>query len=110
MDISNGGLLSVIAVLIGTGRVIMSSERSKNKMIEIITTKSWILNMIIVILFCFYILHTTKYDTTKDAIAIKNSLKKGILALIIALLSELGLTIAPFWLVFVVSYFLEGWI
>ena len=110
MAISNGGVLSLIAVFIGITRTIATSERSKNKIIELITTKRWIVNMLIVILFCFYILYTTKYDTTKDAIAVKDALKKGIIALIIAQLAELGLTITPFWLVFVVAYYLEGWI
>jgi len=105
-----GGTISLIAVLIGTIRAAMSSERARDKAYELITTRRWWMNMIYVILFCVYIMHTTKYDTTKEATQVKEALKKAIIALVIANLAELGLTITPFWLVFVVAFYLEGWV
>ena len=105
-----GGTISFIAVLIGTIRAAMSSERAREKAYELITTRRWWMNMIYVILFSVYIMHTTKYDTTKEATQVKEALKKAIIALVIANLAELGLTITPFWLVFVVAFYLEGWV
>ena len=84
MGITYGGILSIVAVFIGTIRAIMLSERSKEKIVELITTKRWVVNILIVIMFCFYILHTTKYDTSAESTAVKNALKKAIIALIIA--------------------------
>ena len=50
-----------------------------------------------------------EYDEPETTRRIIESLKKGIIAFIIALLAELGLTITPFWLIFMISYYLEGW-
>ena len=105
-----GGSLSLLAVLIGTIRAGMSSERARGKAYELVTNRRWLMNIIYVVLFCVYIMHTTKYDTTKEAMQVKEALKKAIIALVIANLAELGLTITPFWLVFVVAFYLEGWV
>ena len=40
----------------------------------------------------------------------KTSLKKALFGFAIAIFSELGLTIAPFWLIFTASYYLDDWI
>lgn len=64
----------------------------------------WIFNFIIVVVFTLYILTSPQYDTR-----IQDAVKKGFLALIIAVCSEVHLSITPFWLVFVASYYLEGW-
>jgi len=108
--LGRGAIFSLIAVLIGTIRAAMSSERARNRAYELITTRRWWMNMIYVILFCVYIMYTTKYDNTKEATQVKEALKKAIIALVIANLAELGLTITPFWLVFVVAFYLEGWV
>ena len=39
-----------------------------------------------------------------------DSIKKGLIAFIIALYGELGMFLSPFWTVFLVSYFLTGWV
>ena len=63
-----------------------------------------------IIAFILYITYNTQYDNSEESKKVKTALKKAILAFIIAIFAEMGLTIAPFWLVFVLSYYLEGWI
>ena len=46
----------------------------------------------------------------KDNNLIRESLKKALLGFMIAIFAELGLTIAPFWIIFTTSYYLSGWV
>ena len=57
-----------------------------------------------------YIMYSTADDDSEEAKKTQEALKKAIIAFIIALFAELGLTIAPFWWVFVLAYYMEGWI
>lgn len=100
-------LLTMIALTIRAG---FKSNKARESAIALITTPRWVINVIIIILFIFWTYHETKYDDTETAERIIDSLKKSIIAFIIALLAELGLTITPFWLIFMISYYLEGWI
>lgn len=99
-------LLTMIALTIRVG---FNSKKAQKSAIALITTPRWIINVIIIILFIFWTYHETKHDEPKTTRRIVESLKKGIIAFIIALLAELGLTITPFWLIFMISYYLEGW-
>lgn len=99
-------LLTMIALTISTG---FSSKKARKSTIALITTPRWVINIIIIILFIFWTYHETKYDEPKTSRRIVESLKKAIIAFIIALFAELGLTITPFWLIFMISYYLEGW-
>ena len=99
-------LLTMIALTIKAG---FHSNKAQKSAIALITTPRWVINVIIIILFIFWTYHKTKYDEPETTRRIIESLKKGIIAFIIALLAELGLTITPFWLIFMISYYLEGW-
>ena len=57
-----------------------------------------------------YIVYTIRNDNSDDSRRLKEALKKALLAFIIALFAEVGLTIAPFWLVFTLAYYMDGWI
>ena len=63
-----------------------------------------------IICFIIYIEYFTHDNDSEDSRKLKIALKKSIITLIISIFSELGLTIAPFGLVFVLSYYMEGWI
>ena len=81
------------------------SQPDKLRKLKAIVTKRWLMHMGIVILFsCAVVLSSAKDD------ALKTAMKRGILALIIAILGEVGLTVAPFWVIFSVSYYMESWI
>ena len=106
----NSWIIPILAVLFLTIRTSYKSQRAREKVLELIGTPSWIINLIIMVLFIVWISHETKWDTSKEAMRTKEAMKKAIIAFIIAILSEFGLTIAPFWVVFVAAYYLEGWV
>jgi hypothetical protein len=81
------------------------SQPDKRQKLKSIVTERWLTHMGIVIMFsCAIVLSGTTDD------ALKTAMKRGILALIIAILGEVGLTVAPFWVIFSVSYYMESWI
>lgn len=100
-------VLAVLFLTIGTG---YKSQRTRDKVLELIGTPSWIINIIIIILFIVYKNHEMRWDTSEEAMKTKGAMKKAIIAFLIAILAELGLTITPFWVVFVAAYYLDGWI
>jgi len=75
------------------------------KEIKELLTPIWIVNFILMILFGSFL----EWYTGEDPL-VQESLKKGMLAFIIALLAHLRMTIAPFWIVFVLSYYMSGWV
>ena len=77
---------------------------------KLLSKISLIINLLLIIGFIVYIIYSTKDDDSDDAKKTQEALKKAIIAFIIALFAELGLTIAPFWWVFVLAYYMEGWI
>ncbi|MHA2039532.1 MAG: hypothetical protein ACW98X_24185 [Promethearchaeota archaeon] len=52
--------------------------------------------------------HTAGND--EEGQKIKDAVKKGILAFIIAILAHLELTIAPFWIVFTLAVSFDGYV
>ena len=94
--------LVTLFTLFATGRYV--------KIIDLFANRKWFMHFLVLAGFSIYILkfyHGT--DPVKDE-RLRESVKKGVFAFIIALFSEVGLSIAPFWAVFVASYFLDGWV
>ena len=58
-------------------------------------------NLCIIIIFFIYIVLYKREDTV-----LYTALVKAVVAFIVAIYAELGLTLAPFWTIFVVAYFL----
>ena len=103
-------LIALVTVAILTLRAGFQSKKARNNIIELLSEKRWIINVLLIIGFIAYIIYSTKGDDSDDAKKTQEALKKAIIAFIIALFAELGLTIAPFWWVFVLAYYMEGWI
>ena len=101
---------ALISIFLLTLRAIYKSKKATNSIKELISNKRWLVNFSMIIAFTIYIIYSTHYDESEESQKVKSALNKAILAFIIAIFAEMGLTIAPFWLVFVLSYYLEGWI
>lgn len=101
---------ALISIFLLTLRAIYQSKVAINAIKELIGNKKWLVNFSMIIAFSIYIIYNTHNDTSPESIKVKDSLKKAILAFLIAIFAKLDLTIAPFWLVFVLAYYLEGWI
>ena len=90
---------------LGVGLWLAMSQPDKWNALKRIATARWIGGMALVALFSagVAIWHSKNQDLV-------TSVKRGIMALLIAIMGEIGLTIAPFWTIFAVSYFMESWI
>ena len=103
-------LIALITVAILTLRAGFQSHKARDNLMELLSKKKWVINLLLIIGFIVYIMYSTKDDDSEEAKKTQEALKKAIIAFIIALFAELGLTIAPFWWVFVLAYYMEGWI
>ena len=103
-------LIALITVAILTLRAGFQSPKARENLMELLSKKKWVINLLLIIGFIAYIIYSTKDDDSEEAKKTQEALKKAIMAFIIALFAELGLTIAPFWWVFVLAYYMEGWI
>ena len=79
------------------------------KLMVIFSNKETLINL--AIMFLFIIVSIFKYDESDEKHSrLIDSIKKGLIAFIITIFGELGMIISPFWTVFIVSYFLSGWV
>jgi len=101
---------ALVSIFLLTIRAILKSNKALKSLREMLSSKRWITNLIVVISFIIYIIYITHDNDSDESERLKSALKKAIVALLVAIFAELGLTIAPFWLIFVLSYYLEGWI
>lgn len=70
---------------------------------------SWLFGLLLIILFCLSVsFHRKAEDKHKERLI--ESLKKAIMAFIIAYLAHLDFTLVPFWLVFIVAFFFHDWV
>ena len=90
---------------LGIGLWLAISQPDKWSALKRIVTARWLSGMALVALFSIAV--AIWHGKNKDLVT---SVKRGIMALIIAIMGEIGLTIAPFWTIFAVSYFMESWI
>tara|TARA_B100002051_G_scaffold135356_1_gene128596 strand:- start:890 stop:1249 length:360 start_codon:yes stop_codon:yes gene_type:complete len=81
-----------------------TKERQTHHLLHMISQPYWLTNFAFVVVFCF-IIHKFLPHTPR-AKALRTAAFHGIVSLAIAVLSEAGLTVGPFWLVFLISYFL----
>ena len=104
-----GFLGSIITLIILTTYSIIKKGQHI-QLIKLLTNKKWLINFIFIILWSVYILSLDNPQNSEEVMNLKKSVKKAIIALIIALFAFLDLTIAPFWLVFTFAYYSEDWI
>ena len=83
---------------------IFADKEKRNKVIKMITNKSFIINIIIIIGFIYYGLNL-KDDGSNETKKLKSSIRTAILGMIIAFMAYVDLTLAPFWILFTASYY-----
>ena len=72
-------------------------------------TTTWVLSLLAIALFCIG-LSLYKEDDKEHKQRLIESLKKAIMAFIIAYLAHLDFTLVPFWLIFIVAFFFHDWV
>ena len=90
---------------LGIGLWFAISQPEKWDRLVAIATPWWLANVLVLGIFSVAVLTLENMNPH-----LATAVKRGITALIIALLGEVGLTIAPYWTIFAVSYFMESWI
>jgi len=102
--ISSGFIISAGVFTLITGLKILFDKKKLNRAKELFSKKSLLMNMVIIAIFSFYALNLKEKDEKVENLQL--SIKHGLLGLIIAILANIDLVVAPFWLIFLASYYL----
>jgi hypothetical protein len=93
-------------VILVTCIIIFNDTHKTKRVFELIKNPMFSTNMLIVLLFSFYMLTTD--DNTNEGERRKTATKQALLGLLIALLAYIEMKIAPFWLIWCASYYLNA--
>ena len=107
----SGILYASITFILITINAIIRQKKGKI-LVEFIKNPKTFFSFFLIIIWCFlvYVYSTLKNVSKENVEKVKNATKKALLAFIIAFFAKLDLVIAPFWLVWIIAYYLEGWI
>lgn len=111
MGTSFGFSISMIFFIVLTIRAVLNLNKFKE-------VKSFFDNpnaIIQLIIIAFWILLVRNYinrqkDGDENSEKLKIATKKALISLLIAFFAKIDLAIAPFWLIWVVGYYLEDWV
>lgn len=101
-----GSLITILVLTLYT----TFKKKKIDRIITLLKDKGWLINFIFIIVWSTYILLLDDKTNSDELQKVKESIKKAMIAFIIAFFAYLDLTIAPFWLVFTFAYYSEGWI
>ena len=96
-------LAAVIFMVLGA--VIKNTQTQH--LLHIVSQPFWVANLLLVGLFCFYIYAFAPPSETTASL--QDAASKGVVAMAIGLMSEAGISVGPFWIVFALAFFLDGW-
>lgn len=85
--------------------IILRDEHKVKRFLDLIKSPMFTMNMLVVSAFAFYMLNTD--DKTKEGKRRKTATKAALLGLLIAFMAHLEMKIAPFWLIWFSSYYLD---
>jgi hypothetical protein len=83
----------------------MVHSNQKNKLLSMLDRPLWLLNLLLVAAFSTYVF--SQPANNRVDIELQSATRKALVALLIGLISEAGLTIVPFWAVLVFAYVLD---
>jgi len=93
------------AFLAVTGVIVFRSEERKKLLITLLTNKVFMVTLALIIAFSTWQLNSKDDDEETDRR--KRATREAILGLIIAVLAYLDLKAAPFFIIWIVSYYLD---
>ena len=100
-----GFIISVAIYTIVTLAIVYRHEEKREIFLNLISNKSFLVGFIITVGFIVYTLALS--DDDEETERIKTATKHGVIAFLIAIMAALDLEIAPFWLVWLTSYYLD---
>ena len=98
-------IMSIVGFVSITGSIIYFRQKMRERFLKLISQKLFLLSLLSVCIFSYYILSSDEDD--KQMKRLKEATKTALIGFIIAILSYLELTIAPFWILFLFSYYLD---
>ncbi len=107
---TSGLAISAGIVILGSSYAVMRQPERLATLKEMFTNKGFLAQLLIIIAFCVFIFlerdgPDNQFGSETDKI--KLATKHALIAFIIGIMSELGLKVSHFWLIFIVSYYLE---
>tara|TARA_B110000971_G_scaffold220183_1_gene263069 strand:- start:247 stop:594 length:348 start_codon:yes stop_codon:yes gene_type:complete len=106
-NMSFGFIVCACLFLILTIINILTSKETFKKSKELFTSTFFIVSITIVSIFSAYILKLKVSKEGDEVDKLQLAAKHGILGILIAMLAKIDLVIAPFWLIFIASYYLN---
>lgn len=107
---TKGFILSFAVFTTITIMIVIFRKEHYEAAYKIFTNKFFLVNVGIIIIFSSVILLQPDIDdsqTDTELQRLKLSVKHGLIAALIALFAALDLKLAPFWLIFITSYYLD---
>tara|TARA_B110001452_G_C15210751_1_gene419971 strand:- start:612 stop:1037 length:426 start_codon:yes stop_codon:yes gene_type:complete len=102
-------LFYICIFMLCTGYIIYTSKEKREKFTKLITNNRLMFFLIMILFSSYYIFYTDlsiiKQNDNKHKL--KVAVKHALIALVIAIFSSLDLIIAPFFLAFILSYFMD---
>jgi len=109
-DTSTGFNIGIVAFVLLTIRAIIMLNKT-SEIYKFFTIKT-IGQLCLIVVWCYLIYRFVKTHSKdkKHTAKLQEATKKAVLALIIAFFARIDLVIAPFWLVWLITYYLEDWV
>jgi len=110
-DNSSGFHIGAVIFVILTIRAIITLGKTKD-LYKFFMHKKTMGQLGLIIIWCYLVYRfVNNHPKDKKHISkLQEATKKAILALLIAFFARLDLVIAPFWLVWLIAYYLEDWV
>ena len=110
-DTSTGFHIGIAIFILLTIRAIVSLNKT-SELYKFFTNTKTVGQLCIIIVWCYLIYRFVKtHPKDKNHSAkLKEATKKAMVALLIAFFARIDLVIAPFWLVWLIAYYLEDWV
>tara|TARA_A100001015_G_C15035260_1_gene735785 strand:+ start:1153 stop:1470 length:318 start_codon:yes stop_codon:yes gene_type:complete len=89
-----------------TTMIIIKDKNKIKKFFELIKNPMFPINILLVLCFSVYML--TSDDNTDEGERRKSATKQAILGLLIAFMAHIEMKVAPFWLIWTASYYLNA--
>lgn len=110
-DNNTGFQISIVIFILLTIRAVLSLNKT-SELYKFFTNAKTIGQLCVIVVWCYLIYRFVKTHPKdkKHSAKLQEATKKAILALIIAFFARVNLVIAPFWLVWLIAYYLEDWV
>ena len=96
----------IIIFIVVTGIIVFSTEERKYLMIKLLKNKLFMFTFLAIVLFSTYQMRQESKDD--ETIRRKRATREGILGMVVAVLAYLDLKAAPFFIIWIVSYYMDN--